>query len=216
MDLADHLENLLHADWRQQGTKRVRQEESLWAHAGACAAVAGLTPIEERVSDFAAARAAATPHSAAAAARPSGSHSSSGAAVHTQPDSGQRRQRPAPLAGNPPGQHRQDSTRSAAATASVITSAARQGAARQAPSTTAGVRLAALREELAAAEAVQALHVNDLLTVVPAYADAGIRTARHIAAFCMQVVLALGQLVREAEAELGSRSNDPAEVIILD
>jgi hypothetical protein len=144
---------VLSPDWRHGGAKRVRQEESLWAHAGACAAVAGLTPFEQRVQQQAAARAAATPQQPPGQAR-SGSHGSCGAVAPAQPSGGSQagvlQTAPAQL------QHKRCGNTAAAALAeaSCVGSITPQGVPRQPQTSTAGVRLTALREELAAAEEV--------------------------------------------------------------
>ena len=141
------------AGWRHCGAKRVRQEESLWAHAGACAAVAGLTPLEQRLQQQAAAQAAVTLQRPPEQARGS-SHGSCGAVAPGQPSSSSQagvvQTAPAQL------QHKRCSATGAAtpAEASCVGSATPQGVPRQPQTSTAGVRLTALREELAAAEEV--------------------------------------------------------------
>lgn len=146
----------MRADWRQRGAKRVRREESLWAHAGTCAAVAGLPTIEQRLQQRMSAREAAAAAAAAeAAVQPAQPQAAAGQQAGRHADTGSRVQRQqAPRAqGSRRQQHQQRSAGSAAPAAGSV-APPRQSAA-QVPSTTAGVRLAALREELSAAEEVR-------------------------------------------------------------
>ncbi len=174
------------AGWRRCGAKRVSYEDSLWAHAGGCTAVAGMQSIEQRLQQHLAAAAAAKAQAAAAEAQlrrqaearvqqragSRGAGGETGMQPGSEASSGQRHS----------SQHHQQRQQQGTAPAPAGRPAGRGARVRPAPANVAGVRLAALREELASAEQVVLLVKHCLLLMRD--------TAGHICRTCMRVLCA--------------------------